>query len=255
MPGVYFHSDGTPTQHPTSRESAIKQRKKRYDDGHKCPDCLARGHNCPIKYTANGRCVHCARLTAIELYNQAVTGRADEHMVATLPAALIEEAERGFHADPAAAVAGSHCKTADEAERVGAPVWIRLEACPRAGHPGVRTIDDRCWYCVQERAAGSARQQAIAAGRAWYTPEEPCPHCGERAQRRVHDGRCAGCHEAGREARTADMHTLPPDIVIGRADARAAGFTVYRTGRPCRRGHTGFRYVSTGNCIQCLRGE
>ena len=27
----------------------------------------------------------------------------------------------------------------------------------------------------------------------------------------------------------------------------------YITGKPCRRGHVGERYVSTGNCVQCLR--
>lgn len=35
-----------------------------------------------------------------------------------------------------------------------------------------------------------------------------------------------------------------------RASARAAGLTVY-SGRPCKRGHAGARYVSTAACVDC----
>jgi hypothetical protein len=41
------------------------------------------------------------------------------------------------------------------------------------------------------------------------------------------------------------------EMIIG----RKAGFTQYRTGDPCRRGHAGWRYVSIGTCVQCARGE
>jgi hypothetical protein len=36
-------------------------------------------------------------------------------------------------------------------------------------------------------------------------------------------------------------------------DARRAGKMTYSTGKPCRRGHVGGRYVSTGNCVECMR--
>lgn len=38
-------------------------------------------------------------------------------------------------------------------------------------------------------------------------------------------------------------------------EARKRGLKFYNTGRPCLRGHTGDRYVSTGNCVQCLRAD
>lgn len=31
------------------------------------------------------------------------------------------------------------------------------------------------------------------------------------------------------------------------------GYTTYRTGVPCRRGHNAERYASTGNCVQCMK--
>lgn len=39
-----------------------------------------------------------------------------------------------------------------------------------------------------------------------------------------------------------------------RADAAAAGLLQYNTGLPCKYGHLAPRYVSTGGCLQCLRG-
>lgn len=256
MSKVYFHADGTPTPHPTSRESAARQRKKRYDDGHNCPDCK----DCTIKYTANGRCVHCARLTAMALYNEAILKSGDERTASMLPMALIEEGRKGWDADPDAADRGGHCASADQADQAGAPVWIRLDACERAGHPGVRTVDDRCWYCVQEHATRSARQRAIAAGEDWYTPDEACRRCGTYARRRVRDGRCDHCdpvHEQAPDGRTmTDDQTdwMPPDTVLSRQDARTLGLRFFRTGKPCRRrGHTGWRYTSTGACVDCKR--
>jgi 5-methylcytosine-specific restriction endonuclease McrA len=39
--------------------------------------------------------------------------------------------------------------------------------------------------------------------------------------------------------------------IIGRKAAKAAGLKTYFTGKPCKRGHIGPRYVSRGNCVQC----
>jgi hypothetical protein len=41
---------------------------------------------------------------------------------------------------------------------------------------------------------------------------------------------------------------------ITRAEAKSLGLTRYQTGIPCRRGHRAERYVSTGNCVECVRG-
>lgn len=46
-----------------------------------------------------------------------------------------------------------------------------------------------------------------------------------------------------------------PDTVVSKDEARDMGFKVYRTGEYCKRGHNGWRYVSTGNCIECIKGD
>ena len=64
--------------------------------------------------------------------------------------------------------------------------------------------------------------------------------------------RCVTCH-----AEKADAESLMnsfPDLVISRVEASALGSATYRTGEPCRRGHVGWRYISNGACIECMRG-
>jgi hypothetical protein len=46
----------------------------------------------------------------------------------------------------------------------------------------------------------------------------------------------------------------PPDIIIGRAEARALGLKRYFTGKPCKHGHVAERSVS-GGCMECNRGH
>lgn len=51
------------------------------------------------------------------------------------------------------------------------------------------------------------------------------------------------------------IEKLANDKVISRSEAMQAGLVSYFTGEPCRRGHTSRRYVSTGNCISCLKAN
>lgn len=37
-----------------------------------------------------------------------------------------------------------------------------------------------------------------------------------------------------------------------RKEAKAKGLVTYFTGRPCRRGHVSARYVSGGQCLECV---
>lgn len=49
---------------------------------------------------------------------------------------------------------------------------------------------------------------------------------------------------------TLIMHTAP-DLVISWEDAHQLGFTVYRTGKPCLYGHTGWRRLQNKQCVEC----
>jgi hypothetical protein len=174
---------------------------------------------------------------------------------------LVSESERWFGTGPARTDPAN-------AYDAGFTFWVSPDPCRKSGHFGVRTIKNACAYCEEGASRISPRQQAISDGQAWYTPATPCPRCNTLSQRYVAGGRCQGCagesKETAPDARQAiDARQTPdslfmqqaPQQVITRAQAKLWGMKVYRTGRPCNAGHSGYRYLSTGSCIQCLRGK
>lgn len=58
----------------------------------------------------------------------------------------------------------------------------------------------------------------------------------------------------GRARDNNRIDRVAPDTIITREAAIALGFTVYRTGRPCRHGHAGWRWVAGGTCLTCRGG-
>jgi hypothetical protein len=123
------------------------------------------------------------------------------------------------------------------------------------GHNGKKTISGKCYYCETEKINKeiSPRQKAIAAGEEWYMPaiNDPCKN-GHIALRRITNGECKECSK--RVEREIPVYELYPDMIIDFEAARSLGFVAYRTGNPCGKGHTGWRYITTRNCIQCKKG-
>jgi len=110
----------------------------------------------------------------------------------------------------------------------------------------------KCLTCQETKRKGlSPRQRALAAGETWYMPETVCPHCHTVSLKRVDNGACRGCKPA--PGPRSQPNPLPSDTIIDRKTARVLGFKLYRTGDYCRKGHAGFRYVSTGQCQECHR--
>lgn len=156
------------------------------------------------------------------------------------------------------------------ARRAGMSTYMPNEACAECGTTSARiVVTNACTGC-RERPK-SPRAIARAAGHRMYTPTESCPGCGQHAERNVVTNACSGCTRPlgrppgppkpaaapkvdGRRTPTSIMVEMMPDMIISRDEARANGFTQYRTGKPCQRGHTGWRYVSVGTCIPCARG-
>lgn len=145
-----------------------------------------------------------------------------------------------------------------EAATAAGYYWTETPA-KYCGHVGKMTLTGKCWTCTQERI-NSPRQLAVKAGEAWYQPADgdTCPR-GHLAPRRVSNGACRQCEDEARPstARVAPADAVPihkqhPDMILSRADAEGFGFTVYRTGKPCKNGHTGWRYLSTGACLTCM---
>ncbi|MBW1726017.1 MAG: hypothetical protein JRJ62_00270 [Deltaproteobacteria bacterium] len=138
--------------------------------------------------------------------------------------------------------------------------YIPETTCKICNTQSPKHVDNgRCQNCGDLNGPKtSPRQIAISNGESWYTPVQPCPKCHTIADRRVTDGHCKGCvAPPTRDHRVTAESTMMkefPDMILSRDDARGLGIKVYRTGGPCRRDHRGFRYTSTGNCIECLNG-
>lgn len=119
---------------------------------------------------------------------------------------------------------------------------------------------DVCTHCHKEKLAAAhtrtIRSVARHAGEKHYTPDTPCLDC-DTSERRVYDNKCVHCCSAtdSRRSGTQAFIDANPELIVTRDMARTVGFKVFRTGKPCSRGHAGFRYVTTNGCITCLRGK
>lgn len=158
-------------------------------------------------------------------------------------------------------------KPQDEAVKRNDPFYVASGPCGGCRDITLRHATNReCVSCGYVPSTGrlssptdSPRQTAIANGEKWYMPIDPCPKCATVSLKRVDNGICQGCNPPAetdqRETPDSIMMRENPDMIISREDARAFDMKVYRTGNPCTHGHHAWRYVSTGNCIECLRGD
>lgn len=264
---VYFLPDGRMTHYPTDKKAAVRKKSTKYNDGVICDECGA----CSIKYTRSDNCLHCCRLRAIHFYNL-VGGHArivhigpvDPYIETrtkkgdTLEGVTLETELRLNEALTIAPVGSP--QTPNAAIASGSEFYVGLDACNKVGHVSIRTTQGECYLCLHASKQVTPRQRALKDGRTWYVPDEPCDKCGQRAERSVSKGTCKGCINAvevpdGRSTADSEMMRSCPDMVVSRHDARSLGMGVFRTGEPCKRGHAGYRYVSTGACIECLRGR
>jgi hypothetical protein len=130
-----------------------------------------------------------------------------------------------------------------------------------------------------------SRYEAQHYGYKWYRATKPCDY-GHLSLRRTSDCACKECLEWAqdnkkkrkkkrkasdpkdekirrRQKRHADrlLARLPVDqramvqadaeTVISRSAARALRWDVFRTGKPCGRGHSSWRFMAGGGCIVC----
>lgn len=225
MKGHYHEvSPGVWSKYPQTREDALLQKIAFYQPLPVTDPCLRPGHEPGSKiFTKTGIHKCCAFRDA--------------------EAAFLEARKNGEPLDPNTAI------------KKGLDYYWQVEHGKFCGHVGKTTIDGKCYTCAEDRKKISPRQQAIRDGEKWYTPETPCEKCGQVAPKYVDNGYCKGCQEK-KKRRSSDTDTkiqnTAPDLIISREDAATNDFNVYRTGKPCKRGHTGWRYVSTGGCLDCL---
>lgn len=101
--------------------------------------------------------------------------------------------------------------------------------------------------------------QALERNEKYYYPGKHCTRGGHFVKLRVNgsDRRCMECtpfkETRGRTVDSARIDRLYPDLILSKKHAIIFGSAVYRTGKPCPKDHTGWRYVVDGKCIECDR--
>lgn len=246
MAKVFKTSDGNFIPHPDSRDEALRIRHRLYINYCKCELCGSSS----TRFAKNDNCIMCQRYK-IELVRHFNTTKSDQwppNVPATLnnPYTMKEvTAMLDFIKDTPSAV-------------------LHYEPCHEYGHVRVSSCGDHCRQCS---TLLDPQSQAALDHSDTYVPKSVCMGCRDITRRKTDSGECTVCgyqpHAAGNRIRSDDKRVTPdtimmrdaPDTIVSREDAESYGFKVYRTGQPCRRGHTGWRYVSTGNCIDCLKGD
>jgi hypothetical protein len=243
------------------KETALKEGRKVYQViTEVCSKC---GRLAPWRYVHSDECETCCNLRANDLYHlaalihdlqgniikkypirpgmKAPDRHIDDEEVELINRCL-KMAGQDLSNSQTAAI------TREQAISRNIPVYITLFPC-KQGHTGLRTIAGKCYFCQTE----SPRQSAMKSGKDWYDPIEHCSKCGKLAPRRVSNGQCSGCVPSTSTQQPTSTQWIAdhPDMILDRALARTLGIKVYRTGKPCRHGKTGWKWVSTGNCVNC----
>jgi len=123
--------------------------------------------------------------------------------------------------------------------------------CFRGPHLFVKSYKtSKCVYCEGD-PNDPARAAAGSDNKLVYSPHFPCGDCGTHS-RAVNSNKCIECH--GLKVPKNNIMKTNPSMLIARNEAISEGHSVYRTGRPCSKGHYGWRNV-TGACIDCTAGR
>ncbi len=247
---IYKFPNGDICTHPTSYELACEVKSRVYDDGEKCPKCNSRYR---IRYTKTQECVACATVKAGDFYN--LCKRNHRYVGNDEDGLHWGECQPGYRRQISDEEWSEMLKLA-ELYHSDDKYTVSEKPCKTHGHYGLKR-HGKCYQCHSSKNKISPRQEAMHEGKTWYTPTSQCTKCGEKALRNVHNGQCQGCvpPKNTKSCATISMMEQNPDMVIKREDAKSLEMTVYRTGEPCSYGHTGWRYVSTGNCIQCRKDD
>ena len=250
---VYHHANGLPSKYPTDQEFAMNVKSSYYDDGVKCPTCEVMS----VKYTHDKSCRWCVRQRAIHLYNLSVG--SDLVYINTETGRAMAKIARSTDVEIPSETFSRMLELVDIAKSDNA-FTVSTEPCKTKPHFGLKRYG-KCYECELEKNKPTVRQVAISKGENWYIPSTPCPRCETRSERHVYNGSCRGCSPVKHDTAGNDDRSTPdsimmhanPDMILSREDARAYDMKVYRTGQKCKHGHDHWRYVSTGNCITCLR--
>jgi hypothetical protein len=232
MKTFYKLSNGTIGPYPEGRPAAAGEHSRLYTDLKKCENCKSLTF-----ITASGRCVACMRDQIVVTYSLAFG-----------------------HNVPVSVEPSSETTEAVKLLKSGRDFELARQVCRGYGHVKLtNSKHPKCYFCETQT---DKKKQALLYDDECYLTRSKCSGCDNVTMRKTVDSSCVNCgylpgsNNAHREVQinaTTEMMLSNPDMLISREEAKMAGLTVYRTGNYCKRGHNDWRYVSTGNCLECLK--
>lgn len=232
-------STGTWSPDPEGRPKAAVLGKRRYATPKMCPTCKT----CQTRITASGRCTACMLIITDMVRHFLTIDETSESI--TIQPEIFNNQTPTWDAKEAFLL----LKDSDE-------FTLHAQPCKQYAH--VRITSDKhhkCYFCETN---SNAQEQADKEGNDKYVTRSKCGGCGDTALRHTSDSSCTECgylpkRATGSKSEIAQFMEDNADMELSKEDAELVDMKIYRTGKPCSKGHTGWRYVSTGNCIDCIR--
>lgn len=241
MARAFKLSNGRYGLHPDDRDESIRIRHRFYTTDTKCSTCGISS----LRLTHSNNCMLCQRIK-IEIVRYYSQYNDDDIHIVPWP----DNVDDKFCDD-------DFMKELSEYRRLIRDEGLMLHSEPCKKHGHVRLGHD-CYCCGQ---MDTPRNEAIERSEATYIATGECASCDQVTMRNTIDKSCTKCGYVPQSklepSDTPDMIMMRqnPDMIVSKVDADEYGFKVYRTGDECHKGHSGWRYVSTGNCIMCIKGE
>jgi len=160
-----------------------------------------------------------------------------------------------------------------EASVLGYHAYSSLESCGTCKcNPLVRfTETDECVQCVMSELNDTwnlwemgnpgkpdpfprSIDDAIRFGVDYYYTPRMCNKGRHFITPHIRTGKCQAC--SANKPLTPDQIIMRdyPNMIIEKDLANTFGYKIFRTGLPCRKGHKGWRYISSGACVSCIQG-
>ena len=165
----------------------------------------------------------------------------------------------------------------EKAKKNGESEYPHTFACPECNTYMRKVSSNRCVKCNPAKARELSReqalmeddpltivtlQQALQQGLKVYRTSLRCKR-GHKGWRYVSNSACLDCLGNVKESNQEYGEEKRPEEVWMRKERRSTltrnesiqcGFKLYKTGRPCKYGHIGFRRVNGQACVNCQRG-
>ena len=232
-------ADGSFAPHPDNRVDAVRLRRRLYTTKNKCEIC----NSSRLRFTTTNNCMMCQRykMELVRHFKHYKEGGSITYWPDHVP----EINDEKFISDVKNAIL-----TLQEND-----LTVMQNPCSKHGHIAL-TFNGGCHYC---KTCETPHKTAVNDSNETYVSTVACKGCNKLTLRKTSDKSCLSCgytHNKHVETTPEQQMMLDnPDMVLSKSDAKLCGLKVYRSGNECKNGHKAWRYVTTSNCIECIKSN